>query len=173
MTTRRERKEEPKPGQLYKEKMLKVPGGYGIISWDSFNCLTPLQCVVWIKLCETASKVKSDNGIAISETWLNRNCGEVTEWKPFIKSIMELEDLGYLKCEYYSASILVNIDYDGLYRLNETIGHERGAGMRVAKVMADNPSLSTLEIEAARRQGGSSGNGSFTIKKILDELCGQ
>jgi len=172
MVTKRERKEEPKNGQLYREQMLDVPGGYGIISWDSFNCLTPLQSVVWLKLCETASKVKSDNGITVSEAWLSRNCTGVSEWKQFIKSIMELEDIGFIKCEYYSTSILVNIDYERLCKINRLVGRERGTGMNVIKAIMSNKSITTPEVEAIKMRKTSSGNGNSVIKQILDELCG-
>ena len=45
-------------GEIYKSKILRIPGGAGRIAWDTFNGLNPIQTVVWLKICETAYKTR-------------------------------------------------------------------------------------------------------------------
>lgn len=169
---KKERTEEgPKFGSLYKEWMPKMPGGYGLIPWDSLNCLSPMQTVVWLKICETASKTASNNIISVGVPWLNRNFKDRSEWKDVINTILDLEDLGYVSCTIYRASMSVQINYEKLTKIMQKIGRERGAGMRVRDLSSDILSLDDGQIGAALIKPEYPINGHDVLKKIIDEIC--
>lgn len=165
------RNENPKFGEVYKEKITKMPGGFGMIPWDSFNCLNPIQTVVWLKICETAYKTVANNYITISEPWLNRNFADRSEWKDVINTVLDLEDMGYITCTIYKASITIRIDYDNLNLILQKVGRERGAGMRIAKLSTNILSLSNEEIGSALIQPIYQERACEALKNIIDEIC--
>jgi len=166
------REEAPKYGAFYKENIGKMPGGFGLIAWDSFNCLSPIQTVIWLKICETAYKTVASNIINVGESWLNRNFKDRSEWKLVINTILELEDIGFIKCTMYKSSIVVNIDFDNLPNVIKAIGRERGAGMRIIETSTHVLSLNQNQLSAAARPLEYTERGCDVLKNIIDEICG-
>lgn len=119
-------------GIEYKEHIPKMPGGFGIIAWDTFNCLNPIQTVVWMKICETAFKSILNNKVSIGVPWLRRNFASMDEWPGVIRTVYELEELGFIECDVYKASITARIDFETLRKVTAVVGRQRGAGMRMA-----------------------------------------
>jgi len=160
-----------KYGELYRSTVTKMPTGYGIISWDSFNCLNPRETVVWLKICESASKIRDGWKITISEPWLNRNFKDRTEWRWVISTIFDLEEIGYIDCKVYKASIIITINYENIQKIIYIIGRERGAGTRVASLSKDIFSLSHEDIDRAKMPVQYEEYGNHKIQSILDDLC--
>ena len=168
------RKESPKNGELYKAQITQVAGGYGLISWDSINCMNPLQTVVWLKICETAFKTANADGrVTVNEQWLNRNFKDVTEWRDAILAIFELEHIGFISCSVYKSSIVLIIEWEQINSIIQIIGRERGAGIRIIESANGKRlmEMGALEIGKLRLPKTPYKDGRSVISEILDELC--
>ena len=151
-------------GEIYKSKILRIPGGAGRIAWDTFNGLNPIQTVVWLKICETAYKTRDAEGlVVINELWMERNFESTSEWESVINAILDLEDFGYIHCDIYNCFISITIDYDALGLIALKLGRIRSKGIRYIKKEYGKEEILDNICSKSKRE-------SF-LRKIIDKIC--
>lgn len=133
-----QKNEKKKYGQVYKDGLIDIPGGYGFIAWDTFNCLQPIECITWLKICEMAYKTTEESGIiTLNERWFEKNFATFKDWNDAILAVLRLENKGYITCQFYKDHIDAKINYENIHEIASVVGRDRRRGLFLTKVCDD------------------------------------
>ena len=133
--------------EKYKSEITQLPGGFGLVNWNSFNCLTAFQGMVWLKICEIAYKTNSeDEYIHLGASWFRNHFSEKANWSNIIRAILDLEQIGYIKCRLFTTKIVITINYEGICTITNIINNRRRDGLSLIRKAPD-MDLSKLSVK--------------------------